>query len=336
MASKAVRLSTAVAVVLLAVVSVSRVQAHEQDSSKKPGSDPGVIYACVKSDGPRDGDPDDGRLMRLIAVQEVCRRGEVKIHWNVVGPKGETGAAGAPGLNGAMGPQGPTGIAGAVGPQGPTGATGAAGPQGPAGTDGAAGAQGPAGAAGAAGPAGAVGATGAAGAPGADGAPGAAGAAGAAGATGATGAAGPAGTTGQDALTVFSTAPGITFTIGACAVIPGVAASVVVPVGGVVVASADGSVQLNGGSTNNALVELRFVVDGAAVPNSLHRLTVANTVGVTPGWATWSMTRAFALDPATSPHTISVCGQLSAGSAAAFSGSPTNTPDNLTVVILKR
>lgn len=133
---------------------------------------------------------------------------------------------------------------------------------------------------------------------------------------------------------------GITFAVASCAAIPGVSVSVQVPGSAVLVASADGTVQLNSSTSNNALVEFRFVVDGAAITNSLHRLTVSNTAGVTPGFGTWAMTRAFALDPGM--HTISVCGQLVTGSAAAFSGNagnattPPQTPDNLTVVILKR
>jgi hypothetical protein len=62
---------------------------------------PSVIYACVKSDGIRDGDPNDGRLLRLIAATETCRRGEVKISWNAVGPQGPQGIQGPPGPGGA-------------------------------------------------------------------------------------------------------------------------------------------------------------------------------------------------------------------------------------------
>jgi hypothetical protein len=62
------------------------------------------------------------------------------------GPKGDTGAAGAVGPAGPAGAQGPQGLkgdAGAQGPQGPIGLTGAAGPQGPIGLTGAPGPQGP-------------------------------------------------------------------------------------------------------------------------------------------------------------------------------------------------
>lgn len=69
----------------------------------------------------------------------------------VIGPKGDTGAAGEPG---------PKGDTGATGPQGPKGETGATGPQGPKGDTGATGAQGPKGDTGATGPKGEKGETG--------------------------------------------------------------------------------------------------------------------------------------------------------------------------------
>jgi hypothetical protein len=150
---------------------------------------------------------------------------------------------------------------------------------------------------------------------------------------GPTGEAGPAGTTGQDAATVFSTA-GVSFSNLVCLSIPGLTASVQVPSNSVIVVTADGSIQLNAGASTNALVDLRFIVDGTMLANSLHRLTVSNTPAVTPGFGTFAMTRALTLDPGL--HTITVCGQLVTGSATAFSGSPTGTPDNLTVMILKK
>lgn len=52
---------------------------------------------------------------------------------NIKGPKGDTGAAGAPGPIGQTGPQGPRGLTGETGPQGEAGPTGE---QGPAGMDG--------------------------------------------------------------------------------------------------------------------------------------------------------------------------------------------------------
>jgi hypothetical protein len=105
----------------------------------------GVIYGCVRSDGIRGRDSDDGRLVRLVAANEPCRRGEVKISWNIQGPAGPTGATGAQGAPGATGPQGPTGPTGPQGPAGAVGPTGPQGIQGPAGADGRTGDTGPAG-----------------------------------------------------------------------------------------------------------------------------------------------------------------------------------------------
>ncbi len=306
------RLST-VAVFTLVGGFATAPPAGAQDLSNRTVTAPGVIYACARD----NGTPSEG-LVRLINAGESCRRGEVMLQWNVVGPKGDTGPMGPQGF---VGPQGP---AGAVGPQGPAGAVG---PQGPAGPQGAVGPEGPAG------PKGEIGATGATGATGETGATGATGETGPAGATGATGPQGEPGTTGQDALTVFSTA-GLTLNATACAPIPGVSALVTVPDNSVVIASGDGSVQLNStGSSTNALVEFRLVVDAVPVGNSLHRLTLSNSAGVTPAFGNWALTRALPLSPG--PHTIGVCGQIVTGSVAANAGSA-QTPVSLTVMVLKR
>ena len=49
-----------------------------------------VIYACVRL----DRDSDEGRLARLVAVDEKCDRGETRISWNVAGPQGPIGPQG--------------------------------------------------------------------------------------------------------------------------------------------------------------------------------------------------------------------------------------------------
>jgi hypothetical protein len=85
---------------------------------------PDVIYACVRPDGLRDGTANDGRLLRLVGRNESCRRNEVKISWNVIGPQGPAGATGAAGAPGAPGAPGADGLPGVAGPQGPTGPPG--------------------------------------------------------------------------------------------------------------------------------------------------------------------------------------------------------------------
>ncbi len=84
----------------------------------------GVYTACIRLD--RDGD--EGRLVRLVASNEPCRRREQRVTWNEEGPKGDTGATGATGPQGPQGLAGPFGPSGPLGPQGPQGAPGASAP----------------------------------------------------------------------------------------------------------------------------------------------------------------------------------------------------------------
>ena len=93
---------------------------------------PNVIRACVK-DKDNDG---DGAMRRIIAANEVCKKNESLLTWNVTGvtgATGPTGATGAPGAPGATGSTGATGATGPIGATGPAGSTGAVGPIGPAG-----------------------------------------------------------------------------------------------------------------------------------------------------------------------------------------------------------
>lgn len=244
-----------------------------------------------------------------------------------MGPAGPVGATGPAGAAGPAGAQGPIGATGPAGPTGPTGATGQAGATGPAGPTGAAGPEGPLGPAG---PKGDQGDAGPQGAKGDQGDVGPQGDTGAQGAQGDPGETGPAGTTGQDATTVFSTM-GITLLTTSCAMIPGMIVAVDVPSAAVVFVSADGGVQLNVGTSTNALVEFRLVVDGAAL-NPQRRLTVSNSAAITPGFASWSLSRTFALSPGA--HTIAVCGQRFSGEFA-FTGGAT-TQGELTLLVLKK
>src|SRR5258707_9617414 len=77
-----------------------------------------VIQACQDA---------SGTLRVVVDNTTACKKQESAISWNVVGPKGDTGAAGP---KGDTGPQGDTG---AQGPQGEAGAPGADGAQGPTG-----------------------------------------------------------------------------------------------------------------------------------------------------------------------------------------------------------
>ena len=117
-----------------------------------------VVYACVNI---------VTAIPRIVGNATSCNTStEVLDEWNVQGPVGATGPAGARGLTGAtgatgeQGPRGLNGTPGATGPRGATGLTGATGPRGPVG---ATGSEGPRGLTGIAGPAGATGPTGATG-----------------------------------------------------------------------------------------------------------------------------------------------------------------------------
>jgi hypothetical protein len=70
------------------------------------------IFACA--------DRQDGRL-RAVQADQLCKKDESRLVWNVQGPAGPQGPEGP---QGQIGPEGPTG------PQGPTGLQGDAGPQG--------------------------------------------------------------------------------------------------------------------------------------------------------------------------------------------------------------
>jgi hypothetical protein len=103
-----------------------------------------TIYACFRID--RDGD--EGKVTRLVAANEPCRRNEIRIQWNVAGPNGNPGPAGPQGPVGPQGAAGPAGPAGPTGPQGLKGDAGLQGPKGDTGPQGPQGTQGPQGASG--------------------------------------------------------------------------------------------------------------------------------------------------------------------------------------------
>jgi large repetitive protein len=73
--------------------------------------------------------------VRVVTTTAKCRRNELPLSWNTVGPKGDPGPVGPAGP---AGPVGPEGRAGPAGPKGDDGAPGASGPQGPKGDPGSA------------------------------------------------------------------------------------------------------------------------------------------------------------------------------------------------------
>src|SRR5262249_16470326 len=70
-----------------------------------PGS--GTIEACVHEDE-----------LRVVRSDQSCRRGELRVRWNMTGPPGPVGPQGPqgePGPRGSLGPQGPKGDQGLQG-----------------------------------------------------------------------------------------------------------------------------------------------------------------------------------------------------------------------------
>lgn len=118
-------------------------------------TDLGVIHSCYNAS--------TGSWRPIDYPTETCSPDEQELDWNVTGPPGADGSAGA---DGPAGPQGSAGVEGSTGPQGPEGPVGADGPTGPSGANGPTGPQGPAGPSGAAGPTGPQGPQGPAGPPG--------------------------------------------------------------------------------------------------------------------------------------------------------------------------
>ena len=88
------------AFVVFAGASVVGVIASPGTPSQIPAPN-GVIHACVRLD--RDGDA--GKLARLVAEDQPCKKNEQRVTWNVAGPQGATGATGATGVAGPAGPQ---------------------------------------------------------------------------------------------------------------------------------------------------------------------------------------------------------------------------------------
>ncbi len=132
---------------LVAIFCLISSRAIAQDLTNSRGrdgrdDDDNVIHACIRDTGGGSANT------RIIDAGEDCRRGEVRVRWNIVGPRGPQGERGPRGPQGLPGTQGPAGSQGQSGPPGvagPKGATGSSGPQGPQGIPGPAGAPGPTG-----------------------------------------------------------------------------------------------------------------------------------------------------------------------------------------------
>ena len=114
--SASARRLAAVAVVLFATVAA----VATASISETLGVHNGVITACVEANTP--GNPATSGDLNMVRC-----KGAKKLSWNIKGPAGPTGPAGAHGGQGPTGAKGDTGATGATGPAGATGATGPVG-----------------------------------------------------------------------------------------------------------------------------------------------------------------------------------------------------------------
>jgi hypothetical protein len=73
----------------------------------------GALYACVKKNG----------LARVYTSKPKCKKGELKLNWNLQGPAAKNGANGSNGTNGTNGTNGKEGKEGKEGVPGPFPAT---------------------------------------------------------------------------------------------------------------------------------------------------------------------------------------------------------------------
>ncbi|MGB3714573.1 MAG: hypothetical protein WA996_09105 [Candidatus Promineifilaceae bacterium] len=75
-------------------------------------NDDNVIHACYKAGGENEEEDENIGQLRLVSSAEECRRPELPIEWNIVGPvepQGEQSPQGPAGADGAPGEQGPQG-----------------------------------------------------------------------------------------------------------------------------------------------------------------------------------------------------------------------------------
>lgn len=304
----------------------------------------GVFYACVRV----DRDNDEGRVPRLVAANEACRRNETRLHWVQAGATGQVGAQGVQGPPGPMGPQGLQGPQGPAGPQGPQGAQGLTGPEGPQGPQGSQGAQGPQGPTGPTGATGATGEKGDKGDPGLDGLAGAQGVQGIQGVTGPSGATGASGTTGQS-LTTISGSGGLAFqpSVAGFFYLTGLTPTTIsIPANAQVMVTTTGGVRSQSTVTNGySVVDLALLIDGGtpvvngnAVAN-MTRVTAINPAsGSAQGYARWSITYSLSLPAGTHTFGVAAASVNAAMGAAADVGGAAGTAmqGQLTVLVLKQ
>ena len=126
---------------LMVFLPMSYASDDDDDASSATLVEQEVIYACVKYDK-KEGSLKKDSPLRYTEPFEDCKKNEVKVSWNTIGPEGPEGPAGADGIDGAEGAPGAKGAPGVPGQDGVNGANGFSGLDGQDGAEGAPGAKG--------------------------------------------------------------------------------------------------------------------------------------------------------------------------------------------------
>ena len=120
---------------LMVFLPMSYASDDDDDASSATLVEQEVIYACVKYDK-KEGSLKKDSPLRYTEPFEDCKKNEVKVSWNTIGPEGPEGPAGADGIDGAEGAPGAKGAPGVPGQDGVNGANGFNGLDGQDGADG--------------------------------------------------------------------------------------------------------------------------------------------------------------------------------------------------------
>ena len=126
---------------LMVFLPMSYASDDDDDASSATLVEQEVIYACVKYDK-KEGSLKKDSPLRYTEPFEDCKKNEVRVSWNTIGPEGPEGPVGADGIDGAEGAPGAKGAPGVPGQDGVNGANGFSGLDGQDGAEGAPGAKG--------------------------------------------------------------------------------------------------------------------------------------------------------------------------------------------------
>ena len=108
---------------LMVFLPMSYASDDDDDASSATLVEQEVIYACVKYDE-KEGSLKKDSPLRYTEPFEDCKKNEVRVSWNTIGPEGPEGPVGADGIDGAPGAKGDKGDLGIPGQDGADGIDG--------------------------------------------------------------------------------------------------------------------------------------------------------------------------------------------------------------------